>query len=188
MGLEETAATVGEDLRRVSGEAYLPAVQEWGGVTISMDFDVVEVDPETHEASGYINWHNVMPDPEEGMPTWKGVETEARYIFFGEDVGDTVDAVVVITQITAKEGWGQGEPGEYAYFWLRDGGDTAPDQWGNRSFSFDPFLEFFPEDSPPVEEGYFTLEDLHTEDPVLPINVELGDIEIFHPTMATATE
>ena len=54
--LEEAASTRDENLRRVSGEAYLPAVPEWGGVVISMDVDVAEVDPETHEASGYINW------------------------------------------------------------------------------------------------------------------------------------
>ncbi len=174
------------DLRRVQGEIFLPSVPEWGGVTISMDFDFSEVDPDSHKASGYINWHNVMPGQDEGMPTWKGVESEARYVFFGEDAGDTVDAVVVIAQITAKDGWGQGEPGEYAYFWMRDGGDTGPDQWGMRYFSFDPFYEFYPEDSPPVEAGYFTLEDVRAEDPVLPLDVELGEIEIVRPALAAA--
>jgi hypothetical protein len=178
----EDVSTVDEDLRRVSGEIYMRGVPQWGGVTVSMDFDFAELDPETHEATGYIDWHNVMPNAEEGTPTWKGVESEARYIFFGEDVeGGEPDAVVVITQIASKGGWGQGEPGQYGYFWFSDGGEAGPDQWGMRYYSFDPFQEFYPADSPPVDDGYFTAEDMHADGPVLPLDVELGDIELSRP-------
>jgi len=185
MLLEEEGAAPDENLRRVSGEIYLPGVPQWGGVTISMDFDFAELDPETHEAAGYINWHNVMPNAEEGMPTWKGVESEVKYVLFGEDFeAGEPNAVVVITQIVSKEGWGQGEPGQYAYFWMRDGAEAGPDQWGMRYYSFDPFQEFYPEESPPLAEGYFTVEAMQADDPVLPLDVELGDIALVRSALA----
>ena len=136
----EEVSMTDANLRRVSGEVFMPGVPEWGGVVVSMDFDFAELDPETHEATGYLNWHNVMPNAEEGMPTWKGVESEVQYALFGEDfdVGEP-DGVVVIAQIVSKEGWGQGEPGQYAYFWMHDGAASGPDQWGMKYYSFDPF-------------------------------------------------
>jgi len=187
--LVDEEAMAGANARRVHGEIYLPGVPEWGGVVVSMNFDFSEVDPETHEAAGYLNWRNVMPNAEEGMPTWKGVESEVQYALFGEDfdVGEP-DGVVVIAQIVSKEGWGQGEPGQYAYFWMHDGALIGPDQWGMKYYSFDPFQEFYPEDSPPIESGYFTLEEMRAESPELPLDIELGDIEIVRPALANATE
>jgi hypothetical protein len=130
-----------------------------------------------------------LPNAEPGTPTWKGGESEARYIFFGEDMeGGEPDAVALITQIVSKEGWGQGEPGEYAYFWFRDGSGAGPDQWGMRYFSVDPFQEFYPEDSPPFDDGYFAAEEMQADGPVLPLDVELGDIEILRPASANASE
>ena len=169
----------GGNLRQASGELYFPGVPEWGGVAVSMLVDFAEIDPETHKATGSITWHNFQPQPPEGEPYWKAVDSNARYAFFGADVenGDP-NTVVVITEINAKEGWGQGEPGEYAYFWFRDGGDQEPDQWGMRTYSFDPWYEFFPADQPPVEQGYFTLEEMQAEDAVLPLTAELGDLRI----------
>jgi uncharacterized protein (TIGR02246 family) len=168
-----------DDLRQVSGAIYLPSVPEWGGVAVSFDMDFQEVNPETHEATDYLNWRNFQPQPPAGEPNWKTVNSDVRYLFFGADEeGGDPNVVVVITQIRSKDGWGQGEPGEYAYFWFRDGGKNAKDQWGMRYFSFDPWYEFYPAGEPPVEAGYFTLEEMQADDPVLPLTVEVGDFAI----------
>jgi hypothetical protein len=165
--------------RHVQGEIFLPGVPQWGGIAVSMRFDFAEVAPATHEATGFINWRNFQPQPPEGESYWKVVDSEVRYAFFGADVenGDP-NTVVVITQIKAKDGWGQGEPGEYAYFWFREGGEQAPDQWGMRSYSLDPWYEFYPADKPPVDPGYFTLEEMQAEGPLLPLTVEIGGLTI----------
>lgn len=179
---DETATDPNANLRQARGEIYLPAIPEWGGVSISMDLSVTEVDPETHAARGHVNWCNIVPNAEPGAPTWKCVKSEARYIFFGEDIArGEMDAVAVISQIGSKEGWGEGEAGQYAYFWLRDGGEANPDQWGMRYYSLDPFQEFYPQASPPIEGGYFTIAEMQADDPVLPVDVELGDLALFRP-------
>jgi hypothetical protein len=141
--------------------------------------DVTETDPQTHAAAGTVNWRNFQPNPPAGEGYWKEVESDAKYIFFGsdDDSGDP-NTVVLITQIKSKDGWGLGEPGEYAYFWLRDGDDGEPDQWGMRYYSLDPWAEFFPAGEPPVEAGYFTVDEMQADDPVLPLDFEIGDVEI----------
>lgn len=165
--------------RHVQGEIYLPGVEPWGGVAVSMRFDVSEVNQETHEATGFVNWRVFQPQPPTGEDYWKVVDAAAKYVFFGADEpGGDPNTVVVIPQIESKEGWGQGEPGEYGYFWFRDGGDTAPDQWGMQSYSFDPWLEFFPADKPPVEAGYYTVDEVQAGDPALPLDVEGGGLTI----------
>lgn len=165
--------------RHVRGDLVFPGVPEWGGIAISMRIDFTEVNPETHEATGLINWHNFQPQPPAGEAYWKVVDSAVRYAFFGADVanGDP-NTVVVITQIKSKEGWGQGIPGEYGYFWFRDGGQAGPDQWGMRYYTLDPWYEFFPADKSPVEAGYFTVAEMQANDPVLPLTVESGDLTI----------
>jgi hypothetical protein len=166
-------------LRHVQGEIFLPGVPQWGGVSVSMRIDFSEVNPTTHEATGFINWRNFQPQPPSGETYWKVVDSDVRYVFFGVDVanGDP-NTVVVITQLKAKEGWGQGEPGEYGYFWFRDGAEDGTDQWGMRYYSFDPWYEFYPADKSPVEAGYFTLAEMQADDPVLPLTVEIGGLTI----------
>ena len=165
--------------RRVQGEIFMPGVEPWGGAAVSMRFDVSEVNPETHEATGFVNWRVFQPQPPAGEAYWKVVDADARYVFLGADEpnGDP-NAVVVIPQIKSKEGWGQGVPGEYSYFWFRDGADTGPDQWGMRYYSLDPWYEFFPADKSPAEAGYFTVPEMQADDPVLPLDVEGGGLKI----------
>lgn len=175
--------------RRVKGEIYLPGEPSWGGVAINTAFDFTEVDPETHEADGYVNWHVLLPDDDPDTPSWKGVEAAARYVFFGADVEDgDPAAAVVIAQILSKDGFGQGVPGEYSYFWLRDGGEAGQDQFGMRYYSLDPWYEFYPEDEPPVEAGYFSVAEMQLDDAALPLDVELGDIELILPVSIMAAE
>ena len=167
-----------ENLRRVSGEIYLPGVPEWGNITISMTFDFTELDPETHEASGYIHWRNFMPAPPEGGTYWKSVDSEVRHVIFGQDVGEDPETFVVITQIVDHKGWGQGEPGRYAYFWFRDTGQALGegDQWALQYYSFDPFDEFYPEDTPLIDFDYVPIEELQAVEALLPLDVEIGDV------------
>lgn len=66
----------------------------------------------------------------------------------------------------------------YGYFWFRDGGPGGVDQWGNRSYTMDPWQEFDPADKPPVDAGYFTMVEMQAAVPVLPLTVESGDLTI----------
>lgn len=165
--------------RHVSGDLVFPGVPEWGGIAISMRLDFTEVNPETHEATGFINWCNFQPQPPAGEAYWKVVDSAVRYAFFGADIpGGDPNVVVVITQIKSKVGWGQGDPGTYGYFWFRDGGPGEAAQWGNLSYSYEPWEEFYPADKPPVDRGYFAKEEMQAAVPVLPLTVESGDLVI----------
>lgn len=165
--------------RHVRGDLVFPGVPEWGGIAISMRIDFTEVNSETHEAAGFINWRNFQPQPPAGEAYWKVVDSEVRYAFFGADIpGGDPNVVVVITQIKSKAGWGQGDPGTYGYFWFREGGPGGVDQWGNRSYTMDPWQEFYPADKPPVDVGYFTMAEMQAAVPVLPLTVESGDLTI----------
>lgn len=166
-------------LRHVRGEVVFPAVAAWGGVGINMRIDFTEVNPTTHEATGFIHWRLFQPQPPAGETYWKVIDSEVRYAFFGADVADgDPHVVVVITQIKSRSGSGQGNPGEYAYFWFRDGGQGGVDQWGNRSYSLDPWQEFYPADKPPVATGYFTVKEMQAASPALPLTAESGDLTI----------
>lgn len=165
--------------RSARGELLLADVPDWGGIGIYLDVDVQEVDAETHQATGHVNWRNFMPGMEEGVPDWKLVNAEARYALFGEDFanGDP-GTVIIISQIVEKQGFGQGEPGQYAYFWFRAGGaGEEPAAWAMKYYSFDPFQEFFPDDAPPAVE-FIPLDALASEDPALPIVADVGGLQI----------
>lgn len=164
----------------VKGEIHF-MVPAWGNIAMSLNFDLYEANPTTHQAAGTFNWRIFSPTPQEGGTGWKGVDSQVRYAIFGKDIKDAdPNSVVVITQITSHSGWGQGEPGSYAYFWLKDSGlpDGQGDQWGMLSYKVDPWTEFFPENDPPAVDHYITLEEMQQRDPALPINVEMGDIVI----------
>jgi hypothetical protein len=84
---------------------------------------------------------------------------------------EPAQAAIVISQITEKTGPGEGEPGEYACFWVRD--SDAADQFGIHYYSdFHPevgFKEYFPADELPL---------LEYAEPVKVIDVENGELTI----------
>lgn len=156
-------------------------VPTWGDIAISISFAVREVDPTTHTAVGPLNWRIFSPTPQEGGAGWRGIDSQVKYAIFGKDIpGADPNTVVIITQITAQRGWGQGEPGSYAYFWLKDSGQPAGqgDQWGMVYYKVDPWTEFFPENDPPALDHYITVEEMQQQDAALPITVEMGDVVI----------
>ncbi len=150
--------------RTVIGEFGFPSPKEWGvDLWITQDFDVRELNPESHAAEGTINWgvYDVL------QRQWKLVKADAKYVFFDE----SGQSAIVMAAITAKIGEGEGEPGEYASFWVHDGG--AQDRFGIQYFSdFHPevgFKEFFPADQlPPLEYA----------EPAELIAVETGDVTV----------
>ena len=77
------------------------------------------------------------------------------FVAFGEHEG--APAAAFVAEITRVSGWGQGVPGEYAYYWVRDGGTPARqgDQFAINYYSLDPFYEFYPAGAPPTG-AYFT--------------------------------
>jgi hypothetical protein len=113
-----------------------------GGMDIFIDFDVREVNPDTQTATGSVSWkiwHQEMG--------WRAVDAHATCVQFGEDEGGN-PTVVLVSRIVRKTGWGQGEPGEYAYWWLRDSAEGDLHSI-NYYRPFDPnhpedFQEFFP--------------------------------------------
>lgn len=157
-------------------------VPAWGELAISIHFDVHQIDLATHSASGPVNWVIYSPTLQEGGTGWRSIDSQAKYVLLGADIpGADPDTVVVISQITVRRGWGQGEAGEYAYFWFKDSGqaDGKGDQWGNISYKVDPWTEFYPADDPPSVADYITVEQLKQNDPTLPITVEMGDVQII---------
>ena len=113
-------------VRAVSGQFGFPAPEEWGvDLWVTQDFDVVEVDPASHTATGKLNWGVYDYDVRE----WKRIESDVKYVLFDE----SQKAAMVVSQITNKTGPGEGEPGEYACFWVRD--DEAGDQFGMHYYS-----------------------------------------------------
>jgi hypothetical protein len=154
--------------RQISGDIHFPAPEAWQvDLWLRLDFDLQEVDPNTHEADGFFNWE-IFNFAERD---WKRVKSHVEYALFDE----AEEAAVVVAQIDEKTGWGEGEPGEWACFWVHDGdlaGDMA-DQFGIHYYSdFHPevgFKEFWPEDElPPMAYAL----------PGLPIDVALGDLVI----------
>lgn len=132
-----------------------------GGMDIFLDLDVREVNPDTHEATGSCSWtiwHEEMG--------WRQLDAHPTSVVFDEGT----QTAVFVSRIIHKTGFGEGEPGEYAFFWVRDG---DPDQWGSAIYQADPFREFWPRGNPPACE-YFDPADLGR--PIL--DVELGALAI----------
>lgn len=177
-----SAAEIAAKQYAVKGDIHF-MVPEWGNLAISFHVDVHEINSATHEASGPVNWSIYSFTPQEGG-NWRILETQAKYALFGAEIpGADSDTVVLITQITSHNGWGQGEPGEYAYFWLKDSGqpDGKGDQWGDISYKLDPWTEYFPANDPPSVTNYITVEQLKQSSSNLPLHVEMGDVQIIHP-------
>jgi hypothetical protein len=139
LGLAAASADSEAPGRKVTGDAWFTAPWE-GGMTIWLSLDIREVNPKTHRATGQVNW-KIWHD-EWG---WRELDAHPSCVLFGADVDEDPNTAIFVSRIVHKSGWGEGEPGEYAYWWVRDG---EPDQFGINYFSFDPFLEFWPRGKP----------------------------------------
>ena len=129
-----------------------------------------EVNPESHAAAGTVRWgvYDVL------QRQWKLVKADAKYVFFDA----SGQRALVLAAITEKSGEGEGEPGEYASFWVHD---AAQDQFGMHYFSdYHPevgYKEFFPADQlPPLEYA----------EPGEVIAVETGDVAVGEEGVVTA--
>lgn len=146
--LGASVPALAESPRGIVGRIVLRA--PWaGGMDIFIDFNVREVNPDTHEATGSCNWK--IWHKEWG---WRAVDATATCVLFGEDVGGDPQTAILVSRIETKTGWGQGEPGEYAYWWLRD--SEEGDQFSINYYRLDDpnteedeWYEFFPAGSPP---------------------------------------
>lgn len=152
--------------RRVEGDVAYRSPPEWyidPPLKIWMHYDVQQIG-RSHHVSGQVSW--MMYSETDG---WRYLDSRPTCMVIGEHEGKP--SAVIVTQIVERIGWGWGEPGEYAYFWVRDGGTPGSegDQWGMAYYSFDPFTEFYPANDPPPCE-YFT--------PFLQIAIEGGDLDI----------
>jgi len=152
-------------LRRIEGKFGFPSPEAWGvDLWITQNFDVVELDSRTHEATGTLDFGVYDVDQRE----WKWIKSDVKHVLFDE----ADEAAMVISQITEKTGSGEGEPGEYAYFWVRDG--ESLDQFGMLYYSdFHPeagFKEYFPSDD---------LSMLVYREPAEVIDIESGELAIL---------
>jgi hypothetical protein len=160
-----SSPALAESQPKVTGGFTFQSPPVWGiDLDLWFTVNIHELDPVTHEARGHCNWkiyHEEMG--------WRELKARIVSVDFGEYEG--APAAAFVAEITSKSGWGQGAPGEYAYFWVRDGGTPGRkgDQFGINYYSLDPFLEFWPDDDPPAG-AYF--------DPFLPIDVEAGNLVI----------
>ena len=117
----------------------------WGDLTIWQQYSVFQTDPSTHAAKGHVNGQ--IYSPTDG---WRRIDAEATCLAVTEEPDGSKTAVVV-AQLVSKRGWGAGELGEHARFWVRDGGTpgAAGDQWMTQSYQWEPeWLEFWPADEP----------------------------------------
>jgi hypothetical protein len=151
---------------KVTGGVVFP-VPQWGDLRIWLRFSVHEVDPVIHAAEGQVNVQ--IYSPYEGWRRWEGVPVCVKA--GGDEAGGTA---VMVIKITSKSGWGDGEPGEHAKFWVRDGGTPASegDQWMTQSYQWEPeWKEFWPKDVPPPDCESITLDES-------PIDIEGGNLVI----------
>jgi hypothetical protein len=134
---------------------------------IFIDFDVREVNSDNHRATGPVRWR--IWHEERG---WRKVDANAACVQFDEDE----QTAILVSRIVRKSGWGQGKPGEYAYWWLHD--SEEGDQHGINYYRLDDpttpedeWYEFFPRGRAPDCE-YFDLFEP-------PVDIGLGDLAIY---------
>jgi hypothetical protein len=133
---------------------------------IFIDFDVRQVNPDTYEAVGPVQWkiwHAAWG--------WREVDAQATCVNIDREAGEAI----LVSRIVRKSGWGVGEPGEYAYWWLRD--SEAGDQHSINYYRLDDpttpeneWYEFFPRGRPPACEPFDRFEP--------PVDIDLGDLAI----------
>jgi hypothetical protein len=156
--LAGSAPSVAESSRGLRGHVAF-GTQWAGGMDIFIDFHVREVNPITHRAVGAVSWRIWHPWHEDfPFEGWRYLEARASCVAFHEDVNGSRSAILV-SRIVRKTGWGQGEPGEYAYWWLHD--SETGDQLAINYFQHDDpltpedeFYEFFPRGKPPKCERF----------------------------------
>ena len=152
----------------VAGSVYFP-VPQWGDLQIWLDFDVREVNPVTHQATGLVRAQ--LYSPADG---WKRLDLHPECVVFGTGPDGKKTAVFVV-EILRKEGWGQGAPGEHGRWWVRDRGTPGKqgDQWMIQSYDPVNWIEYWPIDVPAPDCASFTPDEK-------PIKVERGDL-VIHP-------
>ena len=150
---------------KVTGHVEFPLFEWAPGLRIWFYFDVREVSPRNHEAAGAVNW--AIYNPAE-TPVWRYVSSTPVCAAFKDS------SAVMVVKLREVRGWGAGEPGQFARFWVRDGGKAGPhtDQWGLQSYNEAEFIEFWPADQPPDCTSKFDF------DWPTPVDIERGDLAI----------
>ncbi len=151
---------------KVTGSAYFP-VPDWGNLRIWLNFNVREVNPVTHQATGLVRAQ--LYSPTDG---WKRLDFRPECVVFGTD-SDGKKTAVFVVEILRKEGWGQGAPGEHGRWWVRDGGTPSKqgDQWMIQSYDTPNWIEYWPKNIPAPDCESFTPDEL-------PITVNHGNLVI----------
>lgn len=148
------SAVTAASSRGVHGHFFFDSPPEWGGeYDVLINLDVREMNARTHRAVGPVTW--AVLNVENGE--WGEVTANAHCVLFGEDVGKDPDTLIIVSRISQSTGWSVAEPGQYAYWWLKDGG-IGNDTLAIRYYSFEPFQEFFPAGKPPACEYFTNLE------------------------------
>lgn len=179
MGEASQPAVVSSRLRQVAGELYFPRVPYWDGQELVLSVAFKELDPIEHTASGFVKWHTIDRTTPSPQGNEHRVEATVTHVFFGTDApGGDPASVVVVAQILAAEGNATAARGDYAYFWLRDGGEAHADGWGIFPYSIEPRADFFPYDQSPASFGYFDAGAMRVIDPQFPLVAEFGDIVV----------
>ena len=166
VGLMTTAAAASPSARVTGGIQF--SAPDWGNLTIWQQYSVRQVAPDTHAAKGIVNWK--IHSPTDG---WRLIDARATCLAV-TDQPDGSKTAVVVSQLVRVRGWGQGAPGEYARFWVRDGGTpgAAGDQWTSQSYQLEPeWIEFWPADGPAPD-----CESIFPDGP--PFDVERGNLVI----------
>jgi hypothetical protein len=153
---------------KVTGLTYF-SVPDWGNLRIWLSFDVREVNPVTHKATGLVLAQ--LYSPTDG---WKRLALRPECVVFGKD-SDGKKTAVFVVEILRKEGWGQGAPGEHGKWWVRDGGTPGKqgDQWLIQYYDPDPdnWTEYWPVTVPAPDCESFKSDDT-------PLNVARGNLVI----------
>lgn len=107
-----TRPVLADGIRGVTGGIHFTAsafgMEGW------MRFDVHAAES-GNLASGWLRWQEY--NESDG---WRHLIAHPTCVVFSESGGAPAAAFVV--QIDSKSGWGEGEPGQYILFWVRDGG------------------------------------------------------------------
>ena len=142
----------------------------WGDLTIWQQYSVFQMDSSTHAARGIVNWK--IYSPTDG---WRSIDARATCMAV-TDQPDGSRTAVVVARLVSVRGWGAGEPGEHAKFWVRDAGTpgAAGDQWMMQSYQWEPeWIEFWPADVSAPDCESFT-----PDEP--PFDVEHGNLVIHN--------
>jgi len=135
-------------IRSIKVNSYFIAPPDWGGeYHVWMQGRIINMNQTSHKAIGNFNWQ--IYNPELG---WRALNSELVCVVYSPDGA----SAAFISRITNVIGWGQGVPGEYAYYWVKDGKlpGGGGDAFAINYYSYDPFIEFWPI-GPPPDCNYF---------------------------------